>query len=269
MPARKVRMPGATLHCELRGTGLVLLLIPGGNGDAGFYEPLAKALAGRFTVVTYDRRGFSRSPLDGPVPEERLRIDADDAQRLLELLGDGPAYVFGSSSGAVVALDLITRYPEWVRTVVVHEPPLVTLLPECDRYLTLFDEVHDTYRRQGVGQAMRKFSDGAGAGPPRSGTMEFWRMAKLMPRLRTNMRFWLDHELRQYPRYAPDVDALHKLTDRLVLAGGAASRDNFPYRPNTVLAQQLGTTVVDFPGGHAGYRPHAREFADRLSHVLT
>jgi pimeloyl-ACP methyl ester carboxylesterase len=39
------------LHYEVRGSGPVLLLIPGGNGDAGFYEPFAKALAGKFTVV--------------------------------------------------------------------------------------------------------------------------------------------------------------------------------------------------------------------------
>ena len=48
------------LYREVRGAGPVLLLIPGGNGDAGFYEPFAKALSGDFTVISYDRRGFSR-----------------------------------------------------------------------------------------------------------------------------------------------------------------------------------------------------------------
>lgn len=46
------------LYREVRGAGPVLLLIPGGNGDAGFYEPFAKALSGDFTVISYDRRGF-------------------------------------------------------------------------------------------------------------------------------------------------------------------------------------------------------------------
>lgn len=54
------------LYREVRGAGPVLLLIPGGNGDAGFYEPFAKALSGDFTVISYDRRGFSRSFRTGP-----------------------------------------------------------------------------------------------------------------------------------------------------------------------------------------------------------
>ena len=54
------------LYREVRGAGPVLLLIPSSNGDAGFYEPFAKALSGDFTVISYDRRGFSRSFRTGP-----------------------------------------------------------------------------------------------------------------------------------------------------------------------------------------------------------
>ena len=54
------------LYREVRGAGPVLLLIPGGNGDAGFYEPFAKALSDDFTVISYARRGLSRSFRTGP-----------------------------------------------------------------------------------------------------------------------------------------------------------------------------------------------------------
>jgi pimeloyl-ACP methyl ester carboxylesterase len=116
------------IYYEVHGSGSALLLIPGGNGDAGFYEPLAKALAGEFTVVTYDRQGFSRSPLSAAT-DDRLASDIEDARRLLDSHSDGPAEVFGSSSGGIVALDLVCRLPDIVRTVVVHEPPVVCLLP--------------------------------------------------------------------------------------------------------------------------------------------
>jgi hypothetical protein len=99
--------------------------------------------------------------------------------------------------------------------------------------------------------------------------MAFWRMVKLMPRLRRNFRFWFEHELRQYTRFAPDIDALAATQSRFVLAGGRDSRDRFPYRPNTVLAERLGTAVVDVPGGHAGYRTHPTEFAAELHQVLS
>jgi pimeloyl-ACP methyl ester carboxylesterase len=262
-------VPGARLYYEVRGSGPVLLLIPGGNGDAGFYAPLAKAAADRYTVVAYDRRGFSRSKLQGPVDDERrLHTDGDDACRLLDHLVDGPAYVFGSSSGAIVAFDLLTRYPERIRTLVAHEPPAYRLLPDGTRYARFFDEVYNIYRHDGIGAAMRKFAAEIGAGPPRFGTREFWRMVPLLRRIRPNLKFWLEHELRQYTRYFPDVDALKSLSAQLVLAGGRESRNYFPYRPNVALAERIGTTVIDFPGGHAGYRAYPAEFAAELVEVL-
>jgi pimeloyl-ACP methyl ester carboxylesterase len=259
----------AGLHYEIRGTGTPLLLIPGGNGDAGFYEPFAKALAREFTVISYDRRGFSRSPIEGSVDDDhRLQADVDDARGMLESLADGPAHVFGSSSGGIVALELLTRYPDVVHTLIAHEPPMVTLLPDGDRYLELFNEIHDTYRRKGTRAAMRKFSSAAHAGVPRPASLEFWRMLKLMPRIRRNVRFWLEHELRQYTRYQPNIAALQKLSAKLVLAGGRDSSDYFPSRPNVALAEALGIKVLDLPGGHAGYRTHATEFARELTAVL-
>jgi pimeloyl-ACP methyl ester carboxylesterase len=255
------------LHYEIRGDGPMVLLIPGGNGDAGFYEPLAKALDSDFTVVTYDRRGFSRSPVHA-VAEDRLASDTDDARSLLESLSQQPADVFGSSSGGIVALDLVCRHPNSVRTVVAHEPPVVSLLADGDRYLDLFDDIYDTFRSRGAGAAMRKFGAAAGFGPPRIGSLEFFRMLPLIPRIRRNIPFWLQHELRQYTRFAPDLSLLRSRLAHLVLAGGEESRERFPYRATAALAEAVGTTVADLPGGHAGYRTHATEFASRLRGLL-
>ena len=57
-----VEVNGAQIYYETRGSGPPLLLIMGLTGDAGWFEPLAEILAEQFTVVTYDRRGNSRSP---------------------------------------------------------------------------------------------------------------------------------------------------------------------------------------------------------------
>ena len=95
-----LQVPGAGLRYEVHGSGPVLLLIVGGNGDPGVFGPLANELADRYTVVSYVRRGFSGSPLDGPVADERIATDSDDAHRLLAHLTSEPAHVFGSSSAA-------------------------------------------------------------------------------------------------------------------------------------------------------------------------
>jgi pimeloyl-ACP methyl ester carboxylesterase len=56
-----------------------MLMVPGANGDANIFKTVTQHLAARYTVVTYDRRGFSRSQLDGPQDyDRRLETDADD-----------------------------------------------------------------------------------------------------------------------------------------------------------------------------------------------
>src|SRR5262249_59794224 len=128
-----LRVPGAALYYEVGGSGPVLLLICGGVYDAAGYAALAERLAGRYTVVTYDRRGNSRSPLDGPPAPQRIQVHGDDAHRVLSAVGvtaSEPAHVFGNSSGAMIGLELAARHPEQVRTLVAHEPPIFELLPD-------------------------------------------------------------------------------------------------------------------------------------------
>src|ERR1700733_12346283 len=113
-------VPAEQLHTETRGAGPLLLFVVGGNGDPAVFSGVADHLADRFTVVTYARRGFVQSPADGTMnAASRIATDAEDAAALIARHGDGPARVFGSSSGAIVALDLVTRHPELVCTFVV------------------------------------------------------------------------------------------------------------------------------------------------------
>jgi pimeloyl-ACP methyl ester carboxylesterase len=265
-------VPGARLYYETRGSGPVLLLIVGGSGDASTFHRSADLLADRYQVITYERRGFSRSPLDGPVPEQRLTTDGDDAHRLLAQVTDEPAHVFGSSSGAIVSLDLATRYPDQIRSVIAHEPPLVNLLPDGDRWLAVMDKVYDTYRESGVDAAVQKFGEAMGVASPMAalaGRIPPPEVADMIARIKLNLVFWLENEVRQYPRYIPDVAALKAMSDRIVLGSGLDSQDRFPYRPNAVLAEQLGLPIAMFAGGHVGYATHPAEFAARLHDVLS
>ena len=159
-----LKVPGATLHYEVRGQGPVLLMICGGLMDAAVYEGIAAPLADAYTVITYDRRGNSRSPLDGPREEQRVEVHADDAYRLVEAIGGGPARVFGNSSGAVIGLDLAARYPGHVHTLVAHEPVVFELLPDREHWRTVLGEVHETYGRYGAGAAMGRLGAALGMG---------------------------------------------------------------------------------------------------------
>jgi pimeloyl-ACP methyl ester carboxylesterase len=86
----QLETPEVNLYYTLRGSGPILLILQGGAGNAEGSEALADQLAGQFTVVTYDRRGLSRST---PVRAEgcEIAIHAVDAARLLAALTPGPS----------------------------------------------------------------------------------------------------------------------------------------------------------------------------------
>jgi pimeloyl-ACP methyl ester carboxylesterase len=91
METRTVKVPGATLYVEVRGSGAVLLCITGGPTDAGMFADLGGRLADRYTLVSYDQRGHSRSPLDGEPEDIPVALHADDAAAILAAVGDEPA----------------------------------------------------------------------------------------------------------------------------------------------------------------------------------
>jgi pimeloyl-ACP methyl ester carboxylesterase len=74
-------VPGTRLHYETYGSGPLLLMVPGANGSADAFKAVAEHLAEQHTVVTYDRRGFSRSQLNGP-QDYTQRLETDYTQRL-------------------------------------------------------------------------------------------------------------------------------------------------------------------------------------------
>lgn len=88
-----------------------ILLIHGSAADHSTWSiQLASSLREKFTLIAYDRR----------IDAESVEAHAEDARAKL----DGPALVIGSSFGAVVALDLVRRYPAVCAGAILIEPPM-------------------------------------------------------------------------------------------------------------------------------------------------
>jgi pimeloyl-ACP methyl ester carboxylesterase len=267
-----LKVPGASIYYEVRGSGPVLLMMPGGPADAGAFRRIAADLESDYTVVTYDPRGLSHSALDAPVNDERIvQIFADDAHRLLSATGKEPAFVFASSGGAVIALELAARHPEQVRTLVAHEPPSPVLQSDPARARADMEEILQTYRSAGIGPAMQKFMvqtrirSGPPPPPPGEPTPE---MREGMAQMQRNMDFWLGHSFRAIAEYEPDFDALKSGSTRIVSGVGDESRGELAHEGGLGLAERLGTEAVLFPGAHGGFDSDAAEFAARLREVF-
>ncbi|MFE9796012.1 alpha/beta fold hydrolase [Streptomyces goshikiensis] len=264
-----LRVNGANLHYEVRGQGPLLLLISGGSGGAASFDGIADDLAAEYTVATYDPRGMSRSTLDDPEADQRVAEHAHDALQFMDLLSPGePARVFGSSSGAITALHLLTAYPERVERLVAHEPPLVEVLPDAPEHRALIARVQETFSSEGLMPAMAAFA----AGMKKDGdTTEPKAEVKLPPqaaaraeRTMANLPYFVGRIVPSFMSYAPDIQRLKKLSDRFVLACGQDSRGELPYRPAAFLAEHLAMELRHFPGGHTGLTTHPAEFGELL-----
>src|SRR5262245_10272125 len=298
-------VPGATLYYEVRGAGPTMLLICGGVYDAAGYAGLAELLATDYTVVTYDRRGNSRSPLSGPLAPQRIEEHGEDTHRVLAAVGAESAFVFGNSSGATIGLELVARHPELVRVLIAHEPPVFDLLDDRDRWAALMTEVEQAYARDGAGAAGAVFGAGlqmrGGGGPadptgadetaaadetvasdesiapdeperiPGGAQLSAEldpELGAMMGRMQANMEFFIGYEVPPFGRYSPDLDALRAAGTRIVPAVGAESVGEPPHRCGLVLADLLSTEAAVFPGDHGGFGARVDEFAATLRQVL-
>ena len=254
-------VPGAVLAYDIRpneaSTEPTLMLIGSPMGAAGF-----ATLAGHFadrTVVTYDPRGSERSTLKEPGSRVGPDDHADDLHRVIQAIGGGPVDLFASSGGAVNALALVAAHPGDVRTLVAHEPPLATILPDREHALAACRAIHDTYQRSGSGAGMAHFivvvqhrgpfsaEDAAQPAPDPA----MFGMPTEDDGSRTDTM--LGQGVITTTNYQPDFVALRAAPTRIVLAAGAESEGEMANRGAHAAAERLGSPAVIFPSHHGGF----------------
>ncbi len=258
-------VPGARLYYEIRGSGPLLIMVPGANGDAGIFKGVSEHLSRDYTVVTYDRRGFSRSRLLGPQDySRRIETDAEDVRDLIQHLSKEPATVFGSSSGGIIALKVLIHHPSVVLRLIPFEPAAVKLLPDGQKWLDFFLGIYELYRRSGVEPALKQFREQAFAESDRKFMAGVPRSAHTY----VNAHYWFEHELRQYPAVDLDLNSLKANADRIVLMAGRESRGYPCYEVNVELAKKLNRNLVELPGGHSGFASQPAEFSSEFLQAL-
>ena len=83
----------------------------------------------KFTAVSYDRRCNSRSSGDRSA-NMTVTQQARDAASIINTMGFDKAIVVGRSGGAIIGLELAATRPELIDFLIVHEAPVIELLPE-------------------------------------------------------------------------------------------------------------------------------------------
>ena len=263
-------------------TGPLLLLIHGGNGTLNGYRALATHLAHHYPTLTtllYDRRGYSRSPLTGPQSYANggnLATDAADACALMKhFSATGTAIVFGNSSGAIVGMELLTRYPEAVEAFVCHEPPAVGVIEDRavrEQWMGKQRQLYELYREKGHVAAMKWFGElvmaekDPGWGTTRTATGA--DMGAVDPFAMGNLLYWLEREVLGFVAREVDLEGLGRAKGKLVLCNGKETHEEAPQAlANREMARRLEVALEMFEGGHLAWKD-GETFAGDMMRVL-
>jgi pimeloyl-ACP methyl ester carboxylesterase len=112
---------GTTIAFDRLGDGPAVILVSGGSVDRGSNAGVAEILASGYGVFNYDRRG--RGP-SGDTPPYAIDREVEDIEAVADAAG-GSAYLYGSSSGAALALIAAEQLPGKITKLALWEPPFI------------------------------------------------------------------------------------------------------------------------------------------------
>lgn len=144
----------APVAVRVRGEGPGVILLPGGMQTAADFDRLATILSRQFRTIVVDRRGRGDSrnlpPLGG------IDAEARDVHAVAKAFD--ARYLFGFSSGALIALNTAVLATDSLEAVALYEPPLRTpgfssdfdWIDEVENLLTSGQSVEALTRMTGV-----------------------------------------------------------------------------------------------------------------------
>lgn len=270
-----VSTEGDELYYKVRGSGKTILFIAPGGGNGDDYLPVASNLADAYKVITYDRRANTRSTRNFP-NDFSIGQQSRDAVTILNEIGETKAIVVGNSSGAVIALDLATTFPEYIHAAIIHEAPISTVLPEpeAEKWKNFFIACYKLAIEKGASAGAKKFFFGVEL--PAYALL--WATVKIRvfmpkeqladepPRIsRTDATdVLLLNELLPVTQYEPDFNKAKYGGTKLYIGCShyGLKRKAWYARAAQIMAEKLSCKLVEFPGHHGSFMDHPLKWAE-------
>lgn len=263
---------GVDLYWETTGQGERVVLTHGSWSDGRTWQSVVGPLSSRFEVVTWDRRGHSRSSDgDGAGGYDQ---DAADLAALIEHLAGSPVHAVGNSYGASVVLALLAERSDLVATAAAHEPDLIGILErsnphEWSKLLErekremshVFELIESGQARDGARYFIDEIAVGHGA-------------FDLLPEpiqevIVGNAQTFLDEGLEPFDPDAIAIDRIGAAGHPLTITSGSES-PRLLRAAAEVLADSipLARLVVMEGAGHIPHRTHADAYVNLLLEVF-
>lgn len=246
------------------------MLVHGSWGDHYNWNAVVGELSKNFRVLTYDRRGHSKS--ERTMHQGSAEEDVSDLIALMEHLNFSPAHIVGNSGGAAVVLKTAARRPGIFKTLVVHEPPLFGLLKhinEAQPMLRVVEErihaVVDLIATNEYEQAAKLFVETIAFGPGAwQGLPDHVKQTFIY-----NAPTFLD-EIRDPENLELDTSKLSHFDKPALLTNGTESPPFFIMGLNIIAKALTNAKRSAFEGaGHVPHMSHPAQYIQSLKQFCT
>ena len=126
---KEIEVNGVRLSVAEDGSGEPVLGVHGAFSDLRVWEPLREEIAKRYRLIVYTQRYFGTGAWPDDGHNFSVATHADDLTKLIVALNVGPVHLVGRSYGGLVAATAALKNQSLVRTLTLHEPALVSVLP--------------------------------------------------------------------------------------------------------------------------------------------
>ena len=263
----EVENGGVILHGRVEGPegAEPVLLVHGACVDGSFWDGAAAALAERYRVAVYDRRGYGRSPLPagleaGTEPDCSVEAQAEDAAAVIRALG-APAHVVAHSGGCAIGMELAAAHPELVARLALDEPLFYDCAPAEGAFAKTSERIRGALARGNHSLALHLFMPTLGATDPASCAPQPSAEAS-----RANCDHFIHHEYLALSKFCPDYEALAR-ADVRIICSELPHGEQYPACA-AELARRIGAPLVQAPGAHNFPADRPEEFAALVADLL-
>lgn len=249
-----------------------MLLLHGGNQTGHSWDLVSLHFSDRYHIIALDERGHGDTewPRDGVADRHAM---ADDARRLVEVLGLEKPVIGGHSMGGIVTLTLLSAHPEVAsKAVIVDVGP--ELSPEGSAFIGDFiQSVHEV-------PSLDFFVDRVAEYDVFRSKEHIRRTARYNLLQRADGKLVSKHDHRNIRRVGPNGELLRRIdqpsledvahiTCPLLLLRGAESNVLLPEAAHRFISLLPKGSLVEVPGaGHNVHSQNTPYFIDVVAQFL-
>ncbi len=254
------------LFCRKEGEGALILLIHGVACDSDYFDEAVFFLKKHYTVVSYDRRGYSRSrQIAAPdllAGGYSVRSQMEDAAKIIRYMDSGAAFVVGCSAGGIIAVELAGKYPELVRGIILQEPPLTWSLQSKNDISKWRTELKDAVEKKHINSALISLNRAMGGTDNRSKSISLESQMQNLENLKVFLLEEIDHFLEYEIRK-------EEITLPCAVMVGECDKEGLFARTAESIAAHMNWRLVRTPGFHNFPADLPFEFAVMIAGLIS